>query len=182
MGPSEQTRPSAGPPGESSDAPTSAERGANDREALYRALIEASDPDALHDLIAARGPEILDLPFPYLVVAARNRLRDRRRRQAREIPMESVGPQTVSPARSPWDPLELAMARDALRRTLNALAAMDDRDVLVVWLAAQGLSDHEIASAWDSLGLMPRNPTLPAIRKRRERARTLLRRRAQVEV
>ncbi len=147
-------------------------------EALYRALTKVSDLDALHDLIVAKGAEVLDLPFPYLVVAARNRLRDRLRREARETPVPPVDTDWTSPTPSLWDPMELVMASDELRRTLEVLASMDDRDVLVVWLAAQGHSDAEIVSAWDGLGLQPRNPTPSAIRKRRERARSELRRRA----
>jgi hypothetical protein len=152
-------------------------RNLSGRQALYVALSQAVDLDGLHDLIATKGMEILELPFPYLVVAARNRVRDRLRRQAREDPSASAN--TPDAAASPilWDPLELVMANDELRRTLEALAAMDDRDVLVVWLSAQGSSDEEIVAEWDSLGFAPSHPTLAAVRKRRERARAELRRR-----
>lgn len=157
---------------------------AREREAMYRALTGVADLDALHELVAAKGVEVLDLPFPYLVVAVRNRRRDQLRRDARKAQNEQELASidgTLPAPRSLWDPLEQVMANDALRRTLEALAAMDDRDVLVVWSATQGLSDEEIASEWDSLGLSPPNPTPTAIRKRRERARQELRRRARTE-
>ena len=150
-----------------------------DRETTYRALIAASDLESLHDLIARKGPEVLDLPFPYLVVAARNRLRDSLRRKVHEVPLGSEEG-SVTPAPSVWDPLEVALAKDELRRTLETLARMDDRDVLVVWLAARGVADEKIVAEWDSLGFEPRHPTLSAIRKRRERARAELRRRTAV--
>lgn len=148
---------------------------------MYVALTKVSDLDALHDLVAAKGVEVLDFPFPYVVVAARNRLRDRIRRakwEEADLPAEELIPPGP---RSVWDPLELVVANDELRRTLHALASMDDRDILVIWSAAKGLSDATIASEWDSLGMRPRNPTPSAIRKRRERARAELRRRAQAE-
>jgi hypothetical protein len=140
----------------------------SDREATYRALTRAADLDAVHDLIVAKGAEVLDLPFPYLVVAARNRARDRYRRRTRE---DLTGQPELGSTGSAWDPLELVVANDELRRTLERLAAMDDRDVLVVWSSANGLSDAEIVSAWNDLGFQPPDPTPDAIRKRRERAR-----------
>jgi hypothetical protein len=151
-----------------------------EREAMYLALAQVGDLDALHDVVASKGVEVLDLPFPYLVVAVRNRLRDRIRRGVREQ-AEVLTENSSPPApRSLWDPTELVMAHDDLRRTLEALAAMDDRDVLVIWLAAKGVSDADIASEWDSIGMKPAHPTTSAIRKRRERARAELRRRAQI--
>jgi hypothetical protein len=153
-----------------------------EREAMYRALTGVTDLDALHELVAAKGVEVLDFPFPYLVVAVRNRRRDQLRRDARtthhEQDLSDVDISLPAP-RSLWDPLEQVMASDELRRTLEALASMDDRDVLVVWSSAQGLSDEEIASEWDSLGLSPSHPTPTAIRKRRGRAREELRRKAR---
>ena len=155
-----------------------------EREAMYRALARVTDLEALHELVVAKGVEVLDLPFPYLVVAARNRRRDHLRREARTVRNEhdlSAVDETVPAPRSLWDPLEQVMANDELRRTLEALASMDDPDVLVVWSAAQGLSDEEIASEWDSLGFSPAHPTPTTIRKRRERARRELRRKVRTE-
>lgn len=160
-------------------APTPSPHGdpntAEAREKLYRALTSASDMDALHDLVATKGIEVLDHPFPYLVVAARNRLRDRMRRADREMPMASLEFPEDHPAPSLWDPLDVAVGNDQLRKTLEVLASMDDRDVLVVWLAAKGSADEEIVRRWDELGFIPHHPSLAAIRKRRERARAELR-------
>ena len=141
---------------------------------LYRRLMAAVDEEALHDLVARSGPAVLELPFPYVVVAARNRRRDRERSERRSVPTEpaALPEREAAPG---WDPLEIALASDSLRRTLDALATMDDRDVLVVWLHAQDHSDVEIAEAWDALGLLPPSPSTESIRKRRERARAALR-------
>jgi DNA-directed RNA polymerase specialized sigma24 family protein len=142
---------------------------------IYRALSGIKDLDALHDLIASRGLQVLRSPFPYLVVAARRRGIDRWRRTSREDLLAE--PDSVGPSQSSLfaDPMELVVANDELARTLRALASMDDRDVLVVWLAALEHSDSEIASIWDELEFAPRHPTLSAIRKRRQRARQDLR-------
>lgn len=148
-----------------------------DRAGVYRALAAVTDLDALHELVAARGVEVLDSPFPYLVVAARNRVRDTLRRQGRAPVVEPRDSDTPAFSSPVWDPLETAVAHDELRRALDVLASMDDRDVLVVWLSAQNRSDEEIAGIWDELGFQPGGPSLSAIRKRRERARQELRRR-----
>jgi hypothetical protein len=71
----------------------------SDRQrARYAELLRVTDPDALHDLLVRRGPEILDRDLPYLVVAARNQLRGKMRRGAasHEIPSTDVG------ATRPW--------------------------------------------------------------------------------
>lgn len=147
-------------------------------EQLYRRLVTAVGEEALHDLVGRSGPSVLDLPFPYVVVAARNRLRDRQRLGHRTVTTDPSELPEV-PAAPSWDPLEIALTSDTLRRTLEALAEMDDRDVLVVWLHAQDRSDAEIAVTWDALGLQPPSPSEVAIRKRRERARAALRHRME---
>jgi len=144
-------------------------------------LTRVSDIDGLHDLIAAKGVEILELPFPYLVVAARNRARDQVKRHLREtsVSFDDVPDLPASP--SLWDPVELVATSDELGRTLKALADMDDRDVLVIWLAAQGKTSEEIVATWDELGFTPRHPEVAAIRQRRKRARAALKRRAHID-
>jgi hypothetical protein len=62
------------------------------------------------------------------------------------------------------------------RTLLEHLAALDDPDLLVIWRHAEGVSDVEIQAEWELAGYRPREPSLGYIRKRRERARTRLRR------
>jgi hypothetical protein len=106
--------------------PDTARRTDNRRRALYEALAAVADEDALHGLIAARGLEVLDFPIPYLVVAARNRQRDLARRRARETVVDPADVEALGGSMSVWDPLRLVVGNEDLRRTLLALAEMDD--------------------------------------------------------
>ena len=143
----------------------------------YQALLEVSDPDALHDLLVRHGPGILDRDLPYLVVAARNQLRSKSRRGAprHELPTEQIPEGQAEP--SIWDPLARVISDERMEALLNALGELDPRDLLVVWSHAAGRSDAEIAAQWDQLGFDPHNPSEESIRKRRQRARGRLRER-----
>jgi hypothetical protein len=141
----------------------------------YVALLRASDPDALHDLLVRNGPEILDRDLPYLVIAARNQLRSRLRRGAASHEIPSPDVRADEEAGSLWDPLARVMADEALGELLIELAELDPRDILVLWSTAAGRSDAEIAGEWDELQFQPSNPSPDLIRKRRERARTRMR-------
>ncbi len=142
------------------------------RRATYDKVRHVVDEDSLHDLIASYGPEFLDREFPYIVVAARNRLRSRLRRIR---PEESFVEDDLSYFDDSWDPVDQIEIRTSFRDFLDALALLDDRDVLVLWRQAEGISDEEVVKEWDLRGFEPPNPSRGAIRKRRERARLRLR-------
>lgn len=143
----------------------------------YAQLLEVSDPDALHDLLVRHGPEILDRDLPYLVVAARNQRRSSLRRGAPRHEMPSPDVREIEQERSLWDPLATVLADERLNELVTALGELDRRDLFVVWGHAAGRNDAEIAAEWDQLQFDPPRPSLGAIRKRRQRARTQLRKR-----
>jgi hypothetical protein len=153
--------------------------GANELDAkrlhTYQRLREIADPDDIHDLLAHYGPGILDRGLPYLVVAARNRLRSRLRRGYSRYEIPTDDPPLGEPTSRAWDPLTRLVASEQLTRLLAALASMDDRDVLVVWRNVEGVADEEIRAEWDARGYQPHTPSVESIRKRRERARETLR-------
>jgi hypothetical protein len=141
----------------------------------YQRLREIADPDDIHDLLARYGPGILDRGLPYLVVAARNRLRSRLRRGYSRYEVPTEDPPPDEPTSRAWDPLTRLVASEQLTKLLSALASMDDRDILVVWRNVEGVADEEIRAEWDARGFQPRTPSAESIRKRRERARETLR-------
>jgi DNA-directed RNA polymerase specialized sigma24 family protein len=149
----------------------------DDGEAYERAS-RVLGTERVHDLVARRGPELLNKPIPYLVRSARNlSISEWRKHRPPSVPLdESLDNEPITHG-APWDPVARVVASDELARVIDALASMDDRDVLVVWRNVQGASDETIQREWDELGLEPREPSLAAIRKRRERARDELRRR-----
>jgi len=144
-----------------------------DRVGLYRKLSRLTGLDALHQLIAAHGPEILDKGLPYLLVAARNWKRSALRRRAAHV--EVSVPDLDHLPSSLWDPFRQLEQKESLRAVLGALAELDDQDVLVVWRHAEGHSDEEIRREWNALGFEPRDPSVEYLRKRRQRARESLR-------
>jgi hypothetical protein len=146
-----------------------------ERLRTYQQLREIADHDDVHDLLARYGPSILDRGLPYLVVAARNRLRSRLRRGYSRYEVPTQDPLPDEPTSRVWDPLTRLVASEQLRKLLSELATMDDRDVLVVWRHAEGVADEEILAEWNARGFLPRMPSVGSIRKRRERARETLR-------
>ncbi len=146
-----------------------------ERLSTYQRLREIADPDDVHDLLARYGPGILDRGLPYLVVAARNRLRSRLRRGYSRFEVPTQDPLPDEPTSRAWDPLTRLVASEQLTKLLSVLASMDDRDVLVVWRHVEGVADEEIRAEWDARGFLPRSPSVESIRKRRERARETLR-------
>ena len=146
-----------------------------ERLSTYQRLREIADPDDVHDLLVRYGPGILDRGLPYLVAAARNRLRSRLRRGYSRFEVPTQDPLPDQPTSRVWDPLTRLVASEQLTKLLSALASMDNRDVLVVWRHAEGVADEEIRAEWDARGFQPRTPSAESIRKRRERARETLR-------
>jgi hypothetical protein len=147
----------------------------DDRLEVYRKLRTIVDPDALHQLIAAHGPEILQKGLPYILIAARNWQRNRYRQAVAhpQVPLTEL-PADVS-ARSVWDPYERLAQKEGLRALADALARLDDEDFLVVWRHAEGEPDTAIQQEWDAVGFQPPAPTVEYLRKRRQRARERLR-------
>jgi hypothetical protein len=146
------------------------------RLSTYQRLREIADPDDVHDLLARYGPGILDRGLPYLVAAARNRLRSRLRRGYGRFEVPTRDLSADQPTPRAWDPLVRLVASEQLTKLVSVLASMDDRDVLVVWRHAEGVPDEEIRAEWDARGFLPQSPSVESIRKRRERARATLRR------
>ncbi len=139
---------------------------------MYEKVRHLVDADALHDLIARVGPAILDREFPYIVVAARNELRGRLRRSAREVPLEE-GDDYVEDHEA--NPEEAVIRRLSYRALLDALAELDDSEVLLLWRQAEGVSDEEVIAEWEARGFAKPGLTRATLRKRRERARRRLR-------
>jgi hypothetical protein len=142
-----------------------------DRIATYRLLASITDKDALHNVIATYGAQVLDKGLPYVLIAARNWQRSAHRRLAvhPEVPLTDI-----SEPVSLWDPFEQLQQKESLRALANALSQLDDPEILVVWRHAEGHTDAEIQQEWDALGFEPRNPTEEYLRKRRQRARERL--------
>ncbi len=145
-----------------------------DRIEVYRKLSRISDKDALHQLIAAHGTEILDRGLPYVLIAARNWKRSAIRRGAShtEVPVTDL---EIEPSSSLWDPFQQLEQKEALRSVTDALAQLEDPDFLVIWRHAEGYSDLDIQREWNELGFDPPRPAVEYLRKRRQRARERLR-------
>jgi hypothetical protein len=154
-----------------------------DTEAVYRGVATPTTRDGLHTLIAEKGPEFLNQGLPYVVYAARLRIRRDERRERRQqhllrmrfrgeaAPTEGVVPQT-----SCWDPYERAARSELLRNLIDALARLPDADAMILWRCAEGYSDREIVARWRQFGGSEPPPSEASVRKRRERAREALRR------
>jgi hypothetical protein len=149
----------------------------DDRLALYEKLRRITDPDALHQLIAAHGAEILEKGLPYILIAARNWRRNLHRQAVAhpEVPVGDLPADPASSSRSVWDPYERLAQKEGLRALAHALAQLDEADFLVVWRHAEGEPDTLIQQEWDAVGFEPRRPSVEYLRKRRQRAREQLR-------
>jgi hypothetical protein len=152
-------------------------------ETVYEHLRSRADLDAVHELVAKYGTAVLERGVPYVLVAARNRLRsDARRASAtREVAVGNVE-SAVDPPNPLLDPFERVSRRPALRAVLAAMSQMDPADALIVWRTSEGVPDVEIVEEWNELGYEPTHPSAEYIRKRRERARQALRKRVLAEL
>lgn len=153
-------------------------RWTEDRQRLYRVLLdEGLNADDLDALLEREGAALLDRHIPYLVVAARNRRRDVDRRERRRSVLEGVAHQDRGLATpSVLDPAEVVEARAELSAVVEQLGRLDPRYSWPLWWHAAGFTDDEIIELWDEAELTPPHPTRETIRKRRERARSMLRR------
>jgi len=150
----------------------------SERRALYAILLhEGLEPDNLHQLLVEKGAALLDAAVPYLVVAARNRARSAARRDRRRLELHDRDAEDVSQRRVPLDPADVVVARAELSAAIEALSQLQPKYSWPLWWHAAGFGDEEICELWNEAGFLPPDPSLAAIRKRRERARTQLRRR-----
>lgn len=143
------------------------------RFADLRRRLSESEGEALAELVASHGLEILDRDVPYILVALRNRLRDRARRDARGHELEAVAASAGPLAEI--DPAVIVTARDELTQVLRAMADLEERDRWALWWHAAGYPDQEILAMWRDAGFEPADPTLAGLRQRRLRARARLR-------
>jgi hypothetical protein len=143
------------------------------RANVYDKLRHVVDEDALHDLISRHGPAILDREFPYLVVAARNQVRGRLRRRAREVALTDEA--SASLVDTGADPETSVTRKISLQSLVDAMAESDDTDVLLLWRQAEGVPDDEVIAEWVARGLVSQGFSRAALRKQRQRARARLR-------
>lgn len=137
------------------------------RDERYRAAIERESADDVHDLIAARGPEILDADLPYLIRSARNARLAGWHRGKR---FQSLGQASGDDVPAADVDLDAAMdAAAALEITLALMAEMGDRDVLLLWRIAEGHSYEDVAVELVGRDLEPSLPSPDALRQRRVR-------------
>lgn len=142
----------------------------NDWRAVYDAAVQRGDIEAVHDLIAQHGIAVLDRGLPYVLVAARNRVRDRLRSEARHpsVPLgDSEEDRTDDGVEDALRSMRLAARAE---RLAEALGRLSDRDAYVLWESARGTKDPEIAQGFVERGWDSRPVDRATIRKRRERA------------
>jgi hypothetical protein len=139
-------------------------------------LDEGLDAETLHQLLVEQGPDLLDASVPYLVVAAKHRSISAFRRDARRVELEERHSITHARGAGPFaiDPADIVVARSELAEVVEALGQLDPRYSWPLWWHAAGFSDDEIVALWNDAGFQPPNPSLPTLRKRRERARVAL--------
>lgn len=143
----------------------------------YRRAIALTDEESVHDVLVREGPQILKKGLPFLITAARWRKKDRirktQRNMQREVPTDQIDLARANP--SIWDPYQLVTKNEVLHVVLDELSKLPDEDVLSVWDHFMGYSDKEIKKKWKQLSLLPKDPSLELIRKRRQRALEALR-------
>jgi hypothetical protein len=152
---------------QASDEPNREGVDPSQRDERYRAAIERESADDVHDVIAARGPEILDADLPYLIRSARNARLAGWRKGRRLQSFGLAGGDDVAAAEVDFD--AAIDAADALELTLGLIAELSDRDALLLWRIAEGRSYDDVAAELVGSGLESSLPSLNALRKRRSR-------------
>jgi RNA polymerase sigma factor (sigma-70 family) len=136
--------------------------------ARYAELVTSMDMDALHDLIANRGLDILASGLPYFLLKAHlAQAADARRRDGRRASLlrrYEPDARELQAGSAVGSPEETAAAREQLEL---ALARLPPADALILLWFAEGRSHKDIA---ERLGL-----TEVTLRQRVARARRLLR-------
>lgn len=151
---------------------------------VYNRAIQLMGMDSVHDAIAQGGMDVLRHGIPYLIVAARwQKFRTYRKRSGQELPTNNT--EGVIAPMDIWNPYLQLERNETLRIVTEALAEFPDHDIIVIWDRLEGYTDEEIRQKLVKLKIGPSNPTLPLIRKRRERAlkrlRTILKKRLSHE-
>lgn len=140
------------------------------RVAKYQTLRSLVDEDSLHDVIATNGIEILDAEIPYLLVAARNRLRRSWRATSRAAERLDLAVDVERP-QSMFDPADAILRNEAAADLLRAISTLREEDQHVLWWSAAGMSTEEMVSRWAEAGLDAPAPSAQALRQRLHRAR-----------
>ncbi len=141
-----------------------------DIESTYRTAAASGDIDALHDVIASKGIDILARGVPYLIVAARNRRRDALRHQG----VEDRYVRRQKAAHVDVDPVDRIFAAAQLNLLLASLGNWPDHDALLLWWSAADVPDSEIIDRLRPFGI--EIDSRSTLRKRRERLRRKLKR------
>lgn len=146
----------------------------SDRYRQLRARLSETDLESLSDLLVSAGLEILDRDVPYVLVALRNRTRDRIRREQRGQELAATSSAVAGPLDAA-DPAAIVASRSELEAVVSAMDQLEERDRWLLWWHAAGLSDDEIRLRWEAAGFTPPTPSRAMLRQRRARARDRLR-------
>jgi hypothetical protein len=143
------------------------------RAAVYRDLLARGEEAelSLAELIERHGLAVLDRDVPYLLVALRHQTASRLRRGRPRASSAETSPALLDGL----DPARIVVANEELRAVVEALGRLEPRDAWALWWHADGLDDDEIASRWADAGFEPPDPSRDYLRKRRERARKVVR-------
>lgn len=164
------------PPSDQSDphvAASDVER-LSDRYRQLRARLSDTDLESLSELLVSAGLEVLDRDVPYVLVALRNRTRDRVRRERRGQELAASSFVSAGPLDAA-DPAAIVASRAEFKTVAAAMELLDERDRWLLWWHAAGLTDEEIRVRWKAAGFVPAAPTTAMLRQRRARARARLR-------
>ena len=133
---------------------------------VYERALGATDPDALHDVLVARGPEILHHTVPYIVWAA---TRKRRKAYAKELRRAVLRNEKLRPApASVWDPYDRILHDERLLKLADAMSELPAAEVHLLWARAEGKSYEDIAAGWPEEFGDP--PLVTTLRQRWRRA------------
>lgn len=131
---------------------------------IYKQAAQRIDKEDLHAVIASRGTSILARDLPYIIQACRWREYDRKRRERRELQLD-----TDESDLAPFDAaFEHIVEDDRLIHLRQQLSRLANVDVVILWRSAEGHDDATIATM---LQMTPE-----AVRQRRHRAIRRLRR------
>ena len=135
--------------------------------------------DRFHDLIARYGLNLLEQPTAYVLVAVKHANYRAFRQNERfhfQDPSCYAGDHANHVELS-FDPLEMMVRSETTRELLAAFQSLEARDIHLLWWSAHGATADEIRVMWDDRQFLPAAPNDAYLRKRRERARSEMRRR-----